>query len=177
MHRPISAAVSAALAPAASVRARRSGRNLRWNPSFGSRPNQESWRIWVAMLAQVPKLPPAVQRIATKPVLAFERPVGFRHVKVIRLAPNRRLHTLGAVRIDFSNRHATESTSDALLRTHAAAIRLARIEAHTKVVGPFRVRSVAIRRFAVAVAAYTGTGAKHLLALAVAHLRRSEGWK
>jgi hypothetical protein len=129
------------------------------------------------MLVQVPTLPPALQRIAAKPVLRSERPVGFRHVKVIRLAPNRHLHTLGAVRIDFSNHHSTESTSDALLRTHAAAVRLARIEAHTKIVGPFHVRSVAIRRFAVAVAAYTGTGAKHLLALAVAHLRRSEGWK
>jgi len=129
------------------------------------------------MVAQVPTLPPPLQRIATERVLASERPARFRHVKITRLAPNRHLHTLGAVRIDFSNRHVSESTSDALLKTHAAAVRLARIEAHTKLVGPFHVRSVAIRRFAVAVAAYTATGAKTLLALAVAHLRRSEGWK
>src|SRR3954468_1500 len=35
----------------------------------------------------------------------------------------RRIHTLGGVRIDFGNSHASESESYALLRTHAAAVR------------------------------------------------------
>ena len=128
------------------------------------------------MLAQVPTLPPALQRIATTPVLASERPAGFSHVKIIRRGPNRRAHTLGSVTVQFSNRTSAEQTNDALLKTHAAAVRLARLEARISIVGPFHVRSVAIRRFAVVVMAYTTRGAKTLLALAVAHLCRSEGW-
>jgi len=60
------------------------------------------------MLAQTPNLPPALQRIATTPVLASEKAAGFPHVKVTRLAANRRIHTLGGVRIDFSNSHTSE---------------------------------------------------------------------
>src|SRR3954470_8116188 len=56
-----------------------------------------------AMLTQTPNLPPALQRIATTPVLGPGKPAGFPHVKVTRLAANRRIHTQGAVRIDFSN--------------------------------------------------------------------------
>jgi hypothetical protein len=126
------------------------------------------------MLAQTPNLPPALQRIATTPVLASERPAGFPHVKVTRLAPTRRIHTLGGVRIDFSNRHTSESASYALMRTHAAARRLAHREATTKTGGLFHVRAVATGRFAVGVAAMTKAQAKTLLALALAHLRRSE---
>jgi hypothetical protein len=129
------------------------------------------------MLARAPSLPPALQRIATTPVLASERPHGFRHVKVIRSGPDRRAHTLGSVSIQFSNGTSAEQANDALLRTHAAAARLARLEAREPTIGPFHVRSVAIRRFAVVVMAYTTRGAKILLALAVKHLRRSEGWK
>jgi hypothetical protein len=128
------------------------------------------------MLAQSPMLPPAVQRIVTTPVLASERPAGFRQVKIIRLPPNRRARTLGAVSIQFSNGHSAEQTNDALLATHAAAVRFAGLESRDPTVGPFHVRAVAVRRFAVVVMAYTATGAKTLLALAVAHLRRSEGW-
>lgn len=84
------------------------------------------------MLAQAPKLPPALQRISTTPVLASERPAGFPHVKVTRLAADRRIHTLGVVRIDFSNSHASESASYALMRTHAAARRLAHTEATSR---------------------------------------------
>ncbi|HXJ70655.1 MAG TPA: hypothetical protein VNM39_17265 [Verrucomicrobiae bacterium] len=97
-------------------------------------------------------------------------------MKIIRQGPNRRARTLGAVSIQFSNGHSAEATNDALLGTHEAAIRLARREARDPIVGPFHVRAVAIRRFAVAVMAYSTAGAKTLLALALAHLRRSEGW-
>jgi hypothetical protein len=126
------------------------------------------------MLAQTPTLPPVLQRIAATPVLAAERPAGFPHVKVTRLAPTRRIHTLGSVRIDFSNGHASESASYALMRTHAAALRLADTEATIKTGGLFHTRAVAVGRFAVGVTATTKTQAKTLLALALSHLRRSE---
>jgi hypothetical protein len=126
------------------------------------------------MLAQTPKLPPELQRIATTPVLASERPAGFPHVKVTRLAANRHIHTLGVVRIDFSNSHASESASYALMRTHAAARRLAHTEATLKTGGLFHTRAVAVGRFTVGVTATTKAQAKTFLALALAHLRRSE---
>lgn len=126
------------------------------------------------MLAQAPKLPPALRRLATTPVLASERPAGFSHVKITRLAANRHIHTLGAVRIDFSNSHASESESYALLRTHAAASRLARREASVRAAGLFHVRAVAIGRLAIGVTATTAAKAKTLLTLALSHLRRSE---
>jgi hypothetical protein len=126
------------------------------------------------MLAQAPKLPPALERIATTPVLAAEKPAGYPHVKITRLAADRRIHTLGGVRIDFSNSHASESESYALLRTHAAALRLAHTEATVKTGGLFHTRAVAVGRFAVGVTATTKAKAKTFLALALAHLRRSE---
>lgn len=126
------------------------------------------------MLAQVPKLPPALQRIATTPVLTSERPVGFPHAKITRLAADRRIRTLGVVRIDFSNSHASVSESYALMRTHDAALRLAHREATIKTGGLFFTRAVAVGRFAVAVTGTTKAQAKALLALALAHLRRSE---
>jgi len=126
------------------------------------------------MLAQTPKLPPALQRIATTPVLASERPAGFPQVKVTRLAPTPRIHTLGGVRIDFSSSRASESASYALMRTHAAALRLAHTEATFKTGGHFRTRAVAVGRFAVGVTATTKAKAKALLSLALSHLRRSE---
>jgi hypothetical protein len=126
------------------------------------------------MLAQLPKLPPALERIATTPVLASERPAGFPDVKITRLGPNNRAHTLGIVRIDFSNPHMSESAGFALLRTHAAATRFANQAANINVGGVFHTKAVAIGRFAVAVTATTAAKAKALLAQAVAHLRRSE---
>lgn len=126
------------------------------------------------MLAHTPQLPPALERIATTPVLASERPAGFPQVKVTRLSANPHIHTLGGVRIDFSNRRSSESTSYALMRTHAAALRLARIEATFKTASLFHTRAVAVGRFAVAVIATTKAQAKTLLDLALAHLRRSE---
>jgi hypothetical protein len=126
------------------------------------------------MLVSTPKLPPALERIATTPVLASEKPAGFPHVKIVRLAPNRHIRTLGAVRIDFSNRHASESASFALLRTHAAALRLAHREATVPTVGLFHTRAVAVGRFVVGVTATSKAKAKTFLTLALAHLRRSE---
>jgi hypothetical protein len=127
------------------------------------------------MLAQTPNLPPALQRIATTPVLASEKPAGYPHVKVTRLAGDRRIHTLGAVRIDFSNSNASESAGYALMRTHAAALRLARTEATINTGSLFHTRAVAVGRFAVGVTATTKAEARAFLALALAHLRRSEG--
>ena len=126
------------------------------------------------MIAQAPKLPAALERIATTPVLASERPAGFARVRITRLAANPHIHTLGGVRIDFSNSHTSESASYALMRTHAAAMRLAHREATFKTAGLFHTRAVAIGRFAVGVTATTKAKAKILLSLAVAHLRRSE---
>jgi hypothetical protein len=126
------------------------------------------------MLAQTPNLPPALERIATTPVLASERPAGFPQVKITRLAADRRIHTLGGVRIDFSNSHASESASYALLRTHASAVGLARRESAVRTGGLFYVRAVVVGRFAVGVTATTKANAKAFLALALSHLRRSE---
>ena len=126
------------------------------------------------MLAQTPKLPPALERIATTPVLASEKPVGFPNVKITRLGPNKRAHTLGIVRIDFSNQHTSESAGFALLKTPAAATRFAHQAATLNTGGLFHTKAVAIRQFAVAVTATTAAKAKILLALALAHLRRSQ---
>jgi hypothetical protein len=125
------------------------------------------------MLAQAPQLPRPLQRIATTTVLASERPTGFPRVKITRLGPNKQAHTLGIVRIDFSNQHTSESAGFALMKTHAAAVRFAH-QAATANVGVFHTKAVATQRFAVAVTATTAAKAKKLLALALAHLRRSE---
>jgi len=129
------------------------------------------------MVVQASTVPPALQKLATTAVLASERPAGFPHVKIIRLPADLRLHTLGAVRLDFSNSHSSESASYALLRTHAAAVTLARKEEAVNTGGLYQTQAVAIRGFAVAVIAKPGATAKALLTLAVAHLRRSEGWQ
>ena len=126
------------------------------------------------LLAQAPKLPPALQRIATTPVLASERPAGFPHLKITRLGPNKQAHTLGIVRIDFSNRHTSESEGFALMKTHAAAIRFAHRAATIDTGDLFHTKAVATGRFAVAVTATTAAKAKAVLALALAHLRRAE---
>jgi hypothetical protein len=126
------------------------------------------------MLVLAPNLPPALQRIATTPVLASERPAGFPHVKITRLAADRRIHTLGGVRIDFSNSRASESASYALLRTHASAVGLARRESTVPTGGLFYVQAVAVGRVAIGVTAMTKANAKTFLALALSHLRRSE---
>ena len=127
------------------------------------------------MFAHVQAPPPSLQRLATVPVLASEMPAGFSRTKIVRLAPNGKYGTLGAVRIDFINAHATNSESFALTKTNAAALRLAQIEARISGGSLFRVRAVAVGRFAVAVAASTARDANALLQLALAHLRRAAG--
>jgi hypothetical protein len=125
------------------------------------------------MLAQMSAVPATLQKLAKTPVLTSEMPAGFPRAKIVQLAPNQRLHTLGGVRIDFSNTHTTESESFALLKTNAAALHLARTEANVNGGSLFHVRAVAVGRFAVAVTAVTAGEASSLLRLAVAHLRRS----
>jgi len=127
------------------------------------------------MLVQAP-VPPPLQKIASSRVLQSETPAGYHQVKITRLAPTKQLHTLGGVRFDFRKGGTSESESYALMKTHAAAVGLARREARTATGGLFYTRATAIRRFAVAVTGQTAAGAKAFLALAVARLRRSEGW-
>lgn len=120
-------------------------------------------------------LPPVLAKIAATPVLSSEMPAGFTRATVVRLPPTARIHTLGGVRIDFSNAHGSESESYALLRTNVAAVRLARTEATFNAHGLFHTKAVAVGRIAMGVTAVTAGEASALLRLALAHLRRAEG--
>lgn len=124
------------------------------------------------MFAHVQATPPSLDRLATFPVLVSEMPAGFTRTKVVRLAPNGKLATLGGVRIDFVSAHATVSESYALMKTNAAAIRFAQAESKINGGSLFRVQAVAVGRFAVAVTGRTLAEAKMVLRLAVAHFRR-----
>jgi len=127
------------------------------------------------MFTQAPALPPSLERIAATPVLASEMPPGFSRTKVVRLAANLRLSTLGGVRIDFISAHVTESESFALMRTNAAAALFARTEMKIDGGSLFRVRAVAIGRFVVGATGRTAAEASNILRLAVAHFRRAGG--
>jgi hypothetical protein len=127
------------------------------------------------VLTLVPPLPPSLERIAATPFSASELPAGVSHVTVSRLPASARFHTLGGVRIDFGRLGTTESANYALLRTHAAAVRLAQAEAKITAGGLFRVRAVALGRFVVGVTARTPAEAGSLLDRAVAHFHRVEG--
>lgn len=127
------------------------------------------------MFAQVQATPPSLARLATTPVLATEMPPGFTRTKIVRLGPNKKIATLGGVRIDFANAHTTVSESYALMKTHAAAARFAKTEAKINGGSLFRVRAMAVGSFAVAVAARTAGEASNLLRLALTHLRRVGG--
>lgn len=124
------------------------------------------------MLAQPAGQP--LQKLAAAPVLVSELPAGFTRTKIVTLPPSARFHTLGGVRIDFSNQRTTESAGYALMKTDVAAARFAETAAHVNGGSLFQVRAVAIGRFAVAVTATSAAGANALLRLAVAHLKRSE---
>ena len=126
------------------------------------------------MFTHVQTLPPLLEKIAATAVLSSELPAGFTHAKIVRLPPTAQIHTLGGVRIDFSNARTTESASYALLRTNAAAVRLARTEATFNGHGLFYTKAVAVGRIAVGVTATTVGAARTLLQLALAHLRRAE---
>lgn len=125
------------------------------------------------MFAQAQALPPPLERLAATPVLASEMPAGFSSAKIVRLAPNQKLSTLGGVRIDFINAHTTESESYALMKTSAAAALFAQTEMKIDGGSLFRVRAIAIRRFVVGATGRTATQASNMLRLAVAHFRRS----
>lgn len=122
----------------------------------------------------MPILPPTLEKLYNAPVLRSEMAAGFHHAKVVRLAPDRRYHTLGAVRIDFTNARSSESASYALFMDVARATAFARTERAINTGGLFRVRVAVVGRFVVGVTAKTVAQAKVLLALAIRHLRRSE---
>jgi hypothetical protein len=127
------------------------------------------------MFTQAPALPPSLERLAATPVLASEMPPGFSRVKIVRLAPNQKINTLGGVRIDFISARLTESESYALMKTKAAAALFAQTEMKIDGGSLFRVRAVAIGRFVVGATGRTATEASKILRLAVAHFRRSGG--
>jgi hypothetical protein len=122
------------------------------------------------MFAQTP---PSLERLATTPVLASEMPPGFTRTKIVRLAANQKLGTLGGVRIDFVNAHLTESESYALMKTNAAAALFAQTEMKIDGGSLFRVRAVAIGRFVVGATGRTASEGRSLLRLAVAHFRHA----
>jgi hypothetical protein len=119
-------------------------------------------------------IPPPLLKLVNTPVLRSELPAGFTSAKVTRLPADPRYHTLGAVRIDFSNVRGSESASFALFTTPAQAASFARTERGVRTGGLFHVEATAVGRFVVGVTAATRTQAGRLLQLAVAHLRRSE---
>jgi hypothetical protein len=127
------------------------------------------------MFAQAQAPPPSLERLAATPVLVSEMPPGFSRAKIVRLAPNQKLSTLGGVRIDFMNAHTTESASYALMKTNAAAALFAQTEMKIDGGSLFRVRAVAIGRFVVGATGRTATEASNVLRLAVAHFRRVQG--
>ena len=124
------------------------------------------------MLAQPVSQP--LQKLAAAPVLVSEIPAGFTGTKIVTLPATARFHTLGGVRIDFSNKSTTESACYELMKTNAAAARFAKTAAQVNGGSLFQVRAVAVGRFVVAVTATSASGANALLRMAVAHLKRSE---
>ena len=127
------------------------------------------------MFAQAQAIPPSLEKLAATPVLASEMPPGFSRAKLVRLAPNQRLSTLGGVRIDFMNTHTTESASYALMKSNATAALFAQTEMKIDGGSLFRVRAVAIGQFVIGATGRTAAEASNLLRLAVAHFRRAEG--
>jgi hypothetical protein len=127
------------------------------------------------MFAQTPPTPPALRKLQTTLVLASEMPPGFSRAKIVRLAPNTKLSTLGGVRIDFISPHTTVSESYALMKSNAAAGLFAQTEMKIDGGSLFRVRAVAIGRFVVGATGRTAAEASNVLRLAVAHFRRAEG--
>ena len=126
------------------------------------------------MFTHMQVTPPSLEKLAATPVLVAEMPPGFTHTKIVRLGPDRKLSTLGGVRIDFSNAHSTQSESYALMKTNAAALLFARTEAKIDGGGLFHVRAVAVGRFVVGATVKTVSDATNLLRLALAHFRRAE---
>jgi hypothetical protein len=126
------------------------------------------------MFAQPHATPPSLGKLAATPVLASEMPPGFTRAKIVRLAANQKLSTLGGVRVDFTNAHTTESESFALMKTNAAAALFAQTEAKIDGGSLFRVRAVAVGRYVIGATGRTAPEARNILRLAVAHFRRAE---
>jgi hypothetical protein len=125
------------------------------------------------MFVHAHALPPSLEKLANTPVLVSEMPTGFSRAKIVRLAANQKISTLGGVRIDFINAHATVSESYALMKTNAAAALFAQTEMKIDGGSLFRVRAVAIGRFVVGAVGRTATEASNVLRLAVGHFRRA----
>jgi hypothetical protein len=119
-------------------------------------------------------LPPSLAKLANTPVLRSEMPLGFTRATVSELAADPRYHTLGAVRVEFTNAHTSESTSYVLFKSSGQAALFAGVEAKLKTGGLFRIAVARVGRIVVGVTAPTRAQATALLRLAIAHLRRSE---
>ena len=119
-------------------------------------------------------LPPPLERLLNTPVLKSEIPAGFAHSKVTALTADTRFHTLGAVRIEFTNRSTTEAVSLALFKTQADADAFVQTARNVKTGGLFRTQVARVGRFVLTAAAATQAQAKALMTFATAQLRRSE---
>jgi hypothetical protein len=116
-------------------------------------------------------LPPPLEKLLNLPVLRSELPAGFDHSKASALTP--RYHTVGAVKIEFTNRTTTESVSFALFKTHAQAAAFARTERSIKTGGLFRIGVDLVGRVVIGAGAATRAQANALLAFGLDRLRRS----
>ena len=84
-------------------------------------------------------------------------PAGFHRAKVVRLAPGRRYHSLGAIKIDFTSGLSFESASYALFNSAAKASALAKKERAVNSGGFFHVQVKVIGWLVVAATVKTRT--------------------
>jgi hypothetical protein len=116
-------------------------------------------------------LPPPLENLLHLPVLRSEMPAGFDHSKASALAP--RYHTIGAVKIEFTNRTTTESVSFALFKTQAQAATFARTERSIKTGGLFQIEVDVVGRVVIGAGAATRAQAHALITFGLDRLRRS----
>jgi hypothetical protein len=116
-------------------------------------------------------LPPPLENLLHLPVLRSEMPAGFDHSKASALAP--RYHTIGAVKIEFTNRTTTESVSFALFKTQAQAGTFARTERGIKTGGLFQIEVDVVGRVVIGAGAATRAQAHALITFGLDRLRRS----
>lgn len=116
-------------------------------------------------------LPPPLEKLLNLPVLRSEMPVGFKHSKASALTP--RFHTVGAVKIEFTNRSTTESVSFALFKTQAQAATFARTERGINTGGLFQIEVRVVGRVVIGAGAATRAQARALITFGVDRLRRS----
>ena len=120
-------------------------------------------------------LPPPLAKLSTTPVLRSEMPAGFTRATIMILPADPRYHTLGAVRIDFSNARTTESAIYTLFKNSAQAAAFTHTEEKIKTGGLFQIAVAPVGRIVLGVTGRTHTQAETLLRLALAHLQRSTG--